>query len=116
VRRRVLIVDDDPSLRTGLAKLVAMHGHEAVTAASVAEAMERLASGPSHVLLDMNLPDGYGTAVLQHVRTKALPVRVAVLSGTADPSLMADAEALRPDAVFHKPPDWDGLIKWLGED
>jgi len=92
-----------------------MHGHEAMQAESVAEAMEQLASGPSHLLLDLNLPDGHGTAVLQHVRGQNLPIRVAVLSGTANPSLMAEAEALRPEAVFRKPPDWDGLIKWLAD-
>ena len=110
---RVLVVDDDPVLRTGLSKLVQMQGHEAITAATVTEGVAKLGSGPTHVLLDMNLPDGRGTTVLHHIRTKNLPIKVAVLSGSLDVSLLADAEALRPDAVFRKPPEWGAVLDWI---
>ena len=82
-------------------------------AATVTEGLDKLASEPSHLILDLNLPDGLGTVILRHVRTKNLPVKVAVLSGTADASLLGEAADLRPDATFTKPPDWEALIGWI---
>lgn len=113
MKHLVLIVDDDPALRTGMARLVEAYGHEATTAATVREGIERLGSGPTHVLLDMNLPDGHGTAILRHVRTAKLPVKVAVLSGTTDAALLAEADSLSPDASFRKPPAWDAVAEWI---
>ena len=116
--RRVLIVDDNELLRTGLAKLVGMHGHEAITAATIAAGMEQLgvppAQLPSHLLLDMNLPDGVGTTILRRIRAEHLPIKVAVVSGSGDAELMAEARSLRPDAMFQKPPDWGALMDWIG--
>ena len=109
----VLIIDDDRSIRSGLAFLAEAHGHTPATAATVGEGLEKLGANPTHLLLDLNLPDGTGTAVLRHVRAANLPVRVAVVSGSGDAELMAEVDALRPDAVFPKPPDLDALIDWI---
>ena len=113
LKRRVLIIDDNPPFRAGLAALVGTAGHEVDSGASVGEAIRALAAGPTHLLLDLNLPDGNGTTVLRHVRANNLPVKVAVLSGTDDVGLLAEVDALRPDVVFRKPPDWDALLEWV---
>ena len=109
----VLIIDDDRSIRTGLAFLAEAHGHAPATAATVEEGMDKLAARPTHLLLDLNLPDGPGTDILRHVRAAGLPVRVAVVSGSGDPRLLAEVDALGPDAVFLKPPDLDALMAWI---
>jgi CheY-like chemotaxis protein len=113
LKRCVLIVDDDPPVRKSVVRLVVSVGHEAVVAETVKAAIKALESGPSHVILDLNLPDGHGTAVLRHVRTNGLPIKVAVLTGSADPALLAEADQLRPDAKFKKPPDVKALLAWL---
>ena len=115
MNRLVLVVEDDPLLRRGLASLIEMSGHRVVSAGSIADAMEQLRVGPSHLLLDMNLPDGLGTTVLRHVRERALPVKLAVLSGSDDDTLLAEMRSLKPDAVFQKPPEWDAVMAWLAE-
>ena len=46
-----------------------------------------------------------GTTMLQHMRAGKLSVNVAVLSGSGDDALMAEARGLYPDAMFKKPPD-----------
>jgi DNA-binding NarL/FixJ family response regulator len=61
-------------------------------------------------LLDPNLPDGHGTAILRHVCANHLPVKVAVFSGTAAAAVLREAADLRPDATFTKPPDWEALL------
>ena len=83
-------------LRRGMVVMIGSAGHEVTSAATIADGIEQLAAGPSHLLLDMNLPDGKGTTMLRHVRTKDLPVRVAVRSGSGDAALMAEPPSLKP--------------------
>jgi CheY-like chemotaxis protein len=92
-----------------------MQGHDPITAATVNEALASLegAGAPSHLLLDMNLPDGFGTTVLRRIRTAKLPIKVAVLSGSLDNRLIDEARSLEPDALFTKPPNWDKVLDWI---
>ena len=110
---RVLIVDDDQLIRNGLATLLEKDGHEAITAETVTEGLDKLSSWPTHVLLDTYLPDGVGTMVLRHIRTKKMPIKVAVLSESLNTELIAEAHALQADAVFRKPEEWNALLDWL---
>ena len=100
--------------RHGMASLIAAHGHTVLTAETVGEGLARLASRPTHLLVDMHLPDGRGTAVLARVQADGLPVRVGLLSGSDEATLRAETRDLRPDAVFTKPPDWDAVMRWIG--
>ena len=53
----VFIVDDDPSVRKGLARLVRAAGYDAETYASARELLERAQpSGPCCVVLDVRMP------------------------------------------------------------
>ena len=113
ITSRSLVVDEEPTFRKGLAALAGSLGHDVDTAATVAEALAKLAFRPSRVLLDLNLPDGLGTTVLERIRAERLPIRVAVVSGTSDAALLAEVERLGADAVFPKPPDLDALTEWL---
>src|SRR5687768_3951725 len=94
--RRVLVVEDDPTVRGGMMALLRIYGHRATAAASVAEAQSSLdAATPTHVLLDLNLPDGVGTLVLRRIRAQALPVCVAIVTGAdGDGLLVQEARAL----------------------
>ena len=58
---RVLVVDDEPDLRTLYELTLLREGHHVDAAGSLAEARERLASGAFDVVItDMRLPDGLG--------------------------------------------------------
>jgi DNA-binding response OmpR family regulator len=109
----VLIVEDNVMARHALNTLIRRAGHATITAATVREALERLGAGPSHVVLDMNLPDGLGTTVLRRIRAGRLPMKVAVLSACVDRAVMSEAASLLPDAVFAKPINIDVLLNWL---
>lgn len=114
--RLVLVVEDDDSIRKGVMALLRLRGHPAVAAAGVAEAAAQLdAATPTHLLLDLNLPDGAGTQVLRRVCAEGLPTRVALVTGAIDTALFDEARALGVDAVFVKPPDWDKLFDWIGQ-
>jgi DNA-binding response OmpR family regulator len=110
----VLVVEDDTLIRVGLLSLLRTSGHEAVGAATVAQAATQLDTAtPTHLLLDLNLPDGPGTRILRRLREQALPTRVALLTASIDTPLLEEARVLGIDALFIKPPDWDQLLAWV---
>ena len=52
----ILIVDDEPGLRNGLSKVLALQGYRALEASTAAEARKVMASAEVHlVLLDLKL-------------------------------------------------------------
>ncbi len=83
--RSALVVDDDPVLRSAVARFLRTQGLRVGSAASAAEAIAQLSSRPDLVLLDVRLPDGDAFTILEHARKIApVPIRIA-LSGAASP-------------------------------
>ncbi len=87
---RVLIVEDDPGLRAMLVDALGHEGYACIEAASLAEARGVIAGEVAHaiqhdrtalglVLLDLNLPDGGGEALLPQLR-RNLDIPVLVIS------------------------------------
>lgn len=56
----ILLVEDDPVLRGGLAELFTREGYAVTEAASGREAREKLRDGIRLIVLDVGLPDGDG--------------------------------------------------------
>lgn len=66
---RILIVEDDPGIATGLQENLAQRGYAVDVCASVAQAWSALCTEPfSALLLDLGLPDGDGAQLLQRLR------------------------------------------------
>jgi CheY-like chemotaxis protein len=114
-QKSVLIVEDDPITRTALVSLLSRLGYSTVPVATVAEALEHL-DGQDFAILDMNLPDGLGSAVLQRIRDEHRPMRVAMSSGNTDVAVMEDVRNLKAGIVLQKPIDVNALIVWLDRD
>jgi signal transduction histidine kinase len=76
-KERILVVDDDESIRDMVAKMVNPMGHDGVTARDGKEALELLRKGPFAILVaDIAMPDIDGFEWLKSVRTEfpTLPV------------------------------------------
>jgi len=73
---RILLVDDEPSLREPLAEYLAGQGFAVTEAESAAAARSRIAeSAPDLVLLDIMMPGEDGLSLCRHlVETRRLPV------------------------------------------
>ena len=111
---RTLIVEDEPSSRKALQRLLLSMGHEVEVARSLGEGIAKLAWRPSCIVLDLMLPDGNGIELLKRIRDEELSIRVAITTATYDPPLMARVAKFEPDAVFNKPVNLEGLYAWLG--
>ncbi len=100
---RVLVVEDDPSMRRVLVELLRRDGLavEAVaTGAETSAALDRV--DPAVVILDLGLPDMSGYEVLRQIRTDR-EIPVVVLSGRADETDRVLALELGADDYVVKP-------------
>jgi DNA-binding NtrC family response regulator len=104
---RVLIVEDHEPTRNLLRMIFRRKGWTTVAVGTLAEGLACLAREPrpNCVLLDLDLPDGRGEAVLEFVRRDRLPIRVAVCTGSGDRQRWWDVEQFHPEAVMQKPVD-----------
>jgi len=110
---RCLIMDDEPAICRGLARIV-RQDFEPVVATSVSEASTLLAKpGSWHAfILDVMLPDGSGVDVLDLAR-KMHPVTPAmVLTGRPDPAVINAAHDLGATCVI-KPVDAERIRQFL---
>jgi two-component system, OmpR family, response regulator RegX3 len=84
VPQRILIVEDEASIREPFARLLRREGFETVLAATAAEALEAARDDDLDlVLLDLALPDGDGRDVCRTIRAERdLPVIMVTARGT----------------------------------
>jgi DNA-binding response OmpR family regulator len=97
-RRKILVVDDDPAVRTMLSRVLAGEGYGVLCASDGANALQTAnAASPDLVLLDLGLREKSGWEVF-HCLTKIKPlVPVVIITGKANQlftALSAGAGAL----------------------
>jgi DNA-binding response OmpR family regulator len=115
-KSRVLLVEDERVSRDTLHRLLALSGFEVASVGTVAGALAWLdGNACDRVIIDLMLPDGPGTAILERLRAEGSAARVAVATGTDDPALLAEARRLKPDAFFEKPIRLAKLTAWLND-
>lgn len=69
---RLLIVEDDVSLRENLVRMLQLKGHECLCCESFTNAAaEALAAAPDCILLDLSLPGAYGHEIAERFARKA---------------------------------------------
>jgi two-component system, cell cycle response regulator DivK len=80
-RLRVLVADDDNTVRAVLEKTLRDHKMDCRTAASGEEALRMISDyRPNAVVLDVNMPAMNGFDVLSAIRSQDFPVRVVMLT------------------------------------
>ena len=85
MRRRILVVEDDPTLRQALAFNLNREGYEAVTAADGEAALEMARARPLDlILLDVMLPGMSGLEVLRVLRREDRTTPVIILSAKGE--------------------------------
>lgn len=115
-RRKVLVVDDDPFIRTLLVAWLQEAGYGVVTAEDGQQALDVLRSErPDVLLLDLMMPklDGYALAriIRTHDATRGLPIIVL----SADARAPQKLNGVRIDAFISKPFDLDDLLARVNE-
>src|SRR5580658_2244403 len=90
---RVLLVDDEPSIRRMFKTALANYGFETEEASDGREALRRIARTPFDVIVsDINMPGQGGLEFLRDVRKRDLDVPVIMMTGK--PTLESSNRAL----------------------
>jgi response regulator RpfG family c-di-GMP phosphodiesterase len=109
---RILIVDDDASVRDVISVLLQEEGYECRTAAGAEEALDIAAQeAPPLVISDMKMPGRDGIWLLEAFRERFPETAVVMLTGYGDTEAAVDC--LRRGAVDYllKPPKLTDLIR-----
>lgn len=113
VPARVLVVDDEPSIRLLLRVNLEFDGHEVVEAAALHEARERLAEGGIRiVVLDLYLRGEVSSDLIAECHALEPPVPVVLVTGSIE---LGARNPLEADAVLSKPFEPVALVATVRE-
>ncbi|MEN6570481.1 MAG: sigma-54 dependent transcriptional regulator [Anaerolineaceae bacterium] len=110
----VLIVDDEENARQFLGELLATKSYNVIGVGTLSEARDHLMKGDADiVLLDIQLPDGYGPNLLYE--TSSMPSRppIIMITGFGDIETAVDAMKNGAHDFLTKPVDFAQLEKSL---
>jgi len=108
--KKILVVDDEPSMRELLAIMLRREGFAVDVADSRATAARVLASGPFDlVITDVKLPDGDGIEILRHLKAAAPETVVIVMTAYGSTETAVAALKLGAQDYLVKPFDVEEL-------
>lgn len=109
----MVLVDDDPAVRTALAFSIEMEGYRVATCpdAKTLLAFDLPKTGAC-LVIDERLPDGSGLKALAELRAAGCGLPAALI--TSHPNRRFRSEAAQAGApILEKPLIEDGLITWI---
>jgi DNA-binding NtrC family response regulator len=88
----ILVVDDEENARHIITSFLAPKGYEVIGAATLAEARQQISRGTADIiLLDVQLPDGYGPSLLEETSRLALRPPIILITAYGDIDMAVDA-------------------------
>jgi DNA-binding response OmpR family regulator len=110
MKTKILVIDDDHSVRASLVKLLEMEDYEVVEAGNGAEGIDIFRSSSLDlVVLDVNLAEGNGWSVFETM--KELNPFVPTIVITAEFDQRENAVAAGAEALIEKPLDVAGFLE-----
>jgi CheY-like chemotaxis protein len=95
----ILVVDDEPTIRDLVSRVLERHGYQVVACSTAAEAV-RVAQDADLLLVDLILSDGSGRDLIQNLRRDRPDLPVVLMSGYPP---LADYTPGPPAAFLQKP-------------
>jgi DNA-binding NtrC family response regulator len=115
---RILIVDDEPSILSIMARILARLGHESEQATNGKEALRQMGDRPADVVItDLIMPETEGIETIAAIRKRWPGTRIIAMSGGGRQSptpYLAVAASLGADATLAKPFQMADLAAVLG--
>ncbi len=88
----VLVIDDEENARKNISEYLNAIGYEVLEAGSIKEGKEYLKRGNADIIvLDVNLPDGFGTDLLIEINSKPVRLPVIMITGYGDIKMAVEA-------------------------
>jgi DNA-binding NtrC family response regulator len=112
----ILLIDDDESQILGYSTYFSKAGYETLSATCVNDAKEILDSRRfGAVILDLQLPDGNGIDLIEHIKEAVPEISIIVISGMGDIPTAVKAMRLGADNFMAKPVDMMELEIFLAK-
>jgi CheY-like chemotaxis protein len=114
---RILLAEDDESMRTLVAELLIENGYDVVEVSDGNQLLRQLNESDAHgdgaefalVITDIRMPGTSGMEALEEVMSETQKVPFILITAFGSPSVHAEAKRLGAVAVFDKPFDLDEL-------
>lgn len=116
---KVLVIDDDPKVRSVVARFVELEGHTVVQAENGKEAIDQLQGDPADLVIsDIFMPEMDGLEVLIQLREHFPDAKLVAMSGggaIAASHVLKTAKVLGAVAVLEKPFDLEDIRELLSD-
>ena len=110
--KRILIVDDEASIRGLLTEYLTELGFETAFACNGLDALERVRNFDPHLLImDLVMPEQEGIETIRALRTTRKDLKIIAISGAFAGQFLRTAELLGANAVLPKPLDLEELAR-----
>lgn len=114
MKQNILIIDDDPAVRSAVAAFLKEFGFDVHMASTLAGARESISTRSYEaVIIDQLLPDGSGIDLIRELRAISSDMAIVVITGAADVPLAVKAMQEGADNFLPKPVNFDGLLVFL---
>jgi DNA-binding response OmpR family regulator len=114
MKKKILIIDDDASVRKALGRVLEEEGYQIILAADGREAIEKFESDAMDLLLlDIGLPIRNGWDTFERISSQALVCPIIMVIGKANQCDIAVAAGL--GALMEKPLDVPQLLQKIQE-
>ena len=111
---RVLVVDDDPAIRSICSRLLESDSYQVETASNAEEALRLLFNGEFDLLLtDIRLPGITGLELARRARERGLEITIVAMTGFSSLETAIQALSLGVDEFIVKPFAMDALRRTL---
>ncbi|MBG89635.1 MAG: response regulator [Verrucomicrobiales bacterium] len=116
---RVLIIDDEPQIRSLLKRFLTQAGYEVDQAADGLEGVKAMDDNPADLIVtDILMPKQEGLETIRQIREKHPDAKIIAMSGGSQLTAMdflPIAEKFGASRVFHKPLDFTALVDAVKE-
>lgn len=100
---KILVVDDEPPIRQLLDALLSLNGYDVILAESGRQCLEIYRrERPEVVVLDLNMPEMDGIAVLQQIRRLNPDQPVIIFTGSVSAEIEQRVRALGASEIIEK--------------
>ncbi|MBU0502474.1 MAG: response regulator [bacterium] len=104
---KILIIDDQESMRTIISHMLLDRGHEVLIAEDGEEGLTLFNESPNSftlVVADVNMPKIDGFELLQKIKTAQPKMPVVLITGMTEEIVkVVSQEEIKPDAIIKKP-------------
>jgi two-component system, LuxR family, response regulator FixJ len=111
----IVVVEDDPGMRSSLEFLLESHGFAVAAFAAPDEMVGRIGGlNTGCAILDIHLPGSDGTAVYEGLKTRGYRLPAIFITGQIDDQIRAEARRLKAIALLEKPFSDEALLSAVG--